>query len=249
MIVTPYKTNPVVKGDSLFTVLDTYLPTLHERDIVVITSKIISITQGRIVKIEDSVDKKELIHRECERYLTHEAMPRYGFILTISHHMMIANAGIDESNGDGYYVLWPEHIEESTNAIWDYLRQKYSIKDLGIVITDSHSTMLRWGVTGIGLSWCGFTPLNRYIDTPDIFGRRFHSVNVNVIDGLAASAVFVMGEGNEQTPIAVIKEAHNVQFQDHHPTQSERDSIDISLEDDLYAPLLTSVDWQKGGKA
>jgi len=237
MIVTPYKTVPIVKGDDLFSIFDTYLPTLKEQDIVVITSKIISITQGRIVKIDDTIDKNKLIHQECEHYLTHEAMPRYGFLLTINHNMLIANAGIDESNGNGYFVLWPEHIEETTNAIWDYLRSKHTIQHLGVVIT------------GIGLSWCGFAPLNRYIDTPDIFGRRFNSVNVNVIDGLAASAVFVMGEGEEQTPLAVIKEAQNVCFQDHTPTQKERDSIYISLEDDLYAPLLTSVDWQKGGKA
>lgn len=248
MNVNAYKTRPIVPGDALFSIFDTYLPTLEERDIVVVTSKILSITQGRVVKNDGTIDKKTLIHRECDRYLTHEAMPRYGFILTIVHDILIANAGIDESNGNGYFVLWPRDIQNATNEIWRYLRKKHALEHLGVIISDSHSMMLRWGVTGVGLSWCGFSPLNRYIDEPDVFGRVFHSVNASVLDGLAGSAVTVMGEGNEQTPLAVIRDTPFVRFQDHEPTHEDLDSLKISIEDDLYAPLLTSVEWKKGGR-
>ena len=249
MIVTAYKTPPIVVGNDLFSILDSCLPAIIDNDVVVITSKIISITQRRVVKNNPSVDKKDLIHKECDRYLTHEAMPRYGFILTITNNILIANSGIDESNGNGYYILWPEHLQETTNEIWRYLKKNYSIKNLGVIVTDSHSMILRWGVMGVGLSWCGFSPLNRYIDEPDVFGRVFHSVNASVLDGLASSAVTVMGEGNEQTPLAVIRDVPFVQFQDHVPTDTELDALKISIEDDLYAPLLTSVPWVNGGRS
>lgn len=247
MNVVSYKTHPVVVGDSLFSLLDTYLPPLEEKSIVVVTSKILSITQGRVVKNDGSVDKKDLIHKECQQYLEHEAMPRYGFILTIKDNILIANSGIDESNGNGDFVLWPRDIQKTTDDIWTYLRQKHSRTHLGVLVTDSHSMMLRWGCTGVGLSWCGFDALNRYINEPDIFGRRFHSVNASIIDGLSASAVSVMGEGNEQTPLAVISDIPFVHFTDHPPTTKDLESLKISLTDDLYAPLLTSVPWKKGG--
>jgi putative folate metabolism gamma-glutamate ligase len=249
MIVKAYKTEPIRGGDSLYHILDKYLPKLEEKDVLVITSKIISITQGRIVALDENVDKYELIRKESSYYLSHIASPSYGFLLTIVNNILIPNAGIDESNGNGCYVLWPAALQETTNDIWKYIRKKYQLTHLGIIISDSHTTMLRWGVTGVALAWCGFLPLYRYIGKPDIFGRIFHSTNASVIDSLAASAVSVMGEGSEQTPLAVIKEAHNVQFQDHTPTKEEIYSLKINLKDDLYAPLLTAVKWNKGGKS
>ena len=249
MIVTAYKTHAVGVGEDIYSLLDTYLPPLHEEDVVVITSKIISLCQHRVVPISPSIDKLDLIHQESEQYLDHVAQPRYGFVPTIVNSMIIANAGIDESNGNGQYILWPERLFDHTAEIWQYFRQKFSLSRLGVIVTDSHTTMLRWGVTGIGLSWAGFSPLYRYIDEPDIFGRKFHSVNVSTLDGLSAAAVQEMGEGAEQTPLAVISSAHNVQFVDHARTANEIDSLRISLADDLYAPLLTSVSWKKGGKA
>jgi len=65
----------------------------------------------------------------------------------------------------------------------------------------------------------------------------------NIMDGLAASAVLVMGEGSEQTPMALIQDLPSIQFQSRNPTQDELDELQIAMEDDLYAPLLTSVDW------
>jgi len=247
MIVTPYQTRPVVLGDELYPILDEFLLKLEENSVVVITSKIVSITQSRVVENDGTVDKKDLIHKECDYYLEHEAMPRYGFILTIKDNILIANSGIDESNGNGYFVLWPKDLQKTTNEVWKYLRQRDSIHNLGVVVTDSHTMILRWGCTGVGLSWCGFDALNRYIDEPDIFGRKFQSVNASILDGLAASAVTVMGEGKEQTPLAVISDIPFVHFVDHEPTNDEIDALKIALDDDLYAPLLTSVPWKKGG--
>ena len=248
MIVTPYKTRPVVAGDTLYPILDTYLPRLHERDIVVVTSKIVSICEGSVVKIHDSQEKQDLIRKQSQYYIDNELTRRYGFQLTIANNMCIPNAGIDESNGNGFTILWPKNPMQSAKKIWNHLRTKNSIKFLGVIISDSHTTMLRYGITGIGLAWCGFQALKNYIGTPDIFHRKLRVTKSHLLDGLAASAVLVMGEGNEQTPLAVIQEARNIVFTDHSPTKEEIENMYIPLKQDMYAPLLMDIPWQKGGK-
>jgi F420-0:gamma-glutamyl ligase len=57
-----------------------------------------------------------------------------------------------------------------------------------------------------------------------------------------------MGEGNEQTPLAVIEDVPFVKFQARNPLKKELESFHIDMEDDLYAPLLKGVKWRKGGK-
>ena len=66
MKVTAYKTKKVVVGDKLFAVLDQYLPKLHEKDIVVISSKIVSLTQGRVIKNDGKISKEELVKKEAD---------------------------------------------------------------------------------------------------------------------------------------------------------------------------------------
>ena len=65
---------------------------------------------------------------------------------------------------------------------------------------------------------------------------------------MATSAAMVMGEGAEQTPMAVIEDLPFVSFVNRNPKKSELSGLSISIKDDLYAPLLTKADWQKGGK-
>ena len=69
---------------------------------------------------------------------------------------------------------------------------------------------------------------------------------VNVADGLAASAVLVMGEGNEQTPITIIENIPFVKFQSKNPSDEELKELAISMDDDLYGQILKSVKWKKG---
>lgn len=71
----------------------------------------------------------------------------------------------------------------------------------------------------------------------------------NVRDALGAAAVLVMGEGNEQTPLAIIEDLPFVTFQDRDPTEEELVALWISIADDLYAPLLMRAPWQAGGRS
>lgn len=231
---------------NLFEILDKYLKTLKERSIVVITSKIVSICQGRVIKIEKA-DKKELIKKEAEYFLPAEEN-KYNITLTIKGNLLVPTAGIDESNGAGYFILWPKNPQKTANEARKYLRRRFSIKKIGVIITDSKTTPLRWGTTGAAIAHSGFAALNNYIGKPDIFGRKLKVTKANVLDALAASAVLVMGEGNEQTPLAVIEDIPFGKFQDRNPSKKELQDFHINMEDDLYGPLLKSVKWRKGDK-
>lgn len=248
MIVTPYKTPKIVVGSTLFDILDRCLPHVTEECVVAITSKIISICQGRVVKNDGKTDKKKLIRRESQLYMEDDANIKWGITLTVKNDTLIASSGIDESNGNGYFILWPKGIPDIAAEIWRHVRRKHSVKKVGVIITDSHTTPLRWGTTGIGIGWCGFEPLNSYIDTPDIFGRNLHVTKASVLDGLAAASVAVMGEGNEQTPLAVISDVPFVVFTDRPPTAQEIKAFHISLTEDIFSPIINSPLWKKGGQ-
>ncbi len=139
-------------------------------------------------------------------------------------------------------------IQTSANAIREHLCKKFDLKEVGVIITDSRATPLRWGVTGTVLAHSGFVAIKDYVGQNDLFGRQFAFEKLHVADSLAASAALVMGEGSEQTPLAVVTDVPFVDFQSRNPTQEELDSLIIAKEDDLYAPFLTSVKWEKGKK-
>jgi putative folate metabolism gamma-glutamate ligase len=243
MRVESIKTHKIDKNDVISKILDQYIKTVEEEDIIVITSKIISIVQGRLVA-KNIISKRSLVYKEADLVLETDVNP-YDLYLTIKNDVLIPSAGIDESNIDGFYVLYPEDVQETAAQIWEYLKKQHNVQKLGIVITDSHTTIMRRGVTGIALGWCGFEPLYSYINKPDLCGNPLRVTQVNILDSLATAAVFVMGEGNEQTPLAIIRDAPKISFLNRIPTVEEQKAIVISMDEDLYAPLLRSANWSK----
>jgi putative folate metabolism gamma-glutamate ligase len=244
MHTRPIETHPIPPSErDLFAVLDRYVTHLAERSVLAITSKIVAICEGRVRSIVGT-DKRAMIAEEAELYLPPD--PRYGVCLTIKQDMLIATAGIDESNSDGYYVLWPSDAQRSADAVRAHLARRFGLREVGVLITDSRTTPLRLGVTGVALAHSGFQALNDYVGKNDLFGRALRMTKVNVMDALATSAVLVMGEGSECTPLALLDDLPFVTFQGRNPSAEELGALRIPLGDDLYAPLLTRVDWQRG---
>lgn len=247
MKIAPIKTPKITAGaGSLISVLERCLPALKERSILAVTSKIVSICEGSVIRV-GTAEKRELIEREADYFIPPEES-KYNITLTIKNNLLIPTAGIDESNGKGYYILWPRRPEKTANAIRRHIKKRFNLKEVGVIITDSKTTPLRWGTTGVGIAYSGFMPLKSYIGEPDIFGKRLKVTKASVIDGLAAAAVLVMGEGREQTPLAVIGDVPFVTFQQRNPTQKELRNLKIDISEDLYAPLLLRAPWRKGLK-
>lgn len=246
MNVQAVRTKKVQAGDNLFEILDESIVDLKEASVVAVTSKIVSLCESRVVPL-NAASKEELIEQEADLFLPKE-FSNYGHKFSIIKNTLIASAGIDESNGGDYFVLWPDDAQKSANEIREYLKKRFSLDRVGVIITDSTSQPLRRGTYGIRLAHSGFRALNNYIGKPDLFGRPFHVSKSNISSGLAAASVVAMGEGSEQTPLAIISDISFVEFQDRNPNKEELAELTISLEEDLFAPFLKSVNWQKGLK-
>lgn len=242
MQIKAIKTHLIEPCASLPEILDSHLPPLKEEIIICITSKIISLCQGRVVPKESVANKYTLVQKEADAYLK-EGDSLYDAHLTIKNNILIPSAGIDESNGEGKYILYPRNIQETAQDVWKYFREKHHLNHLGVLITDSHTTPLRKGVTGIALGWCGFEPLHSYVGAPDLYDQPLRVTQINILDALACSCVFVMGEGAEQTPLALIEDAPKIRFLSRPPTAEEEQMIHIPLEEDIYAPLLKNAPW------
>jgi len=247
MNISAFNTEKVTpRSTTLEHLLNSYVLEIHERSVLVITSKIVSLCEGRVIQ-KNHAEKNDFVPQEAEYYLP-PSKSKYNITLTINHNLLIPSAGIDESNGNGNLILWPEDPQKTANNVRAYLKKRFGLTHVGVIISDSKTTPLRWGTTGTALSHSGFSALNDFIGKPDVFGRLLTMTKVNVMDALASAAVLVMGESNEQTPLAVITDVPFVEFQDRNPTDKELKSLYIDLDDDVYEPLLTAVEWEKGKK-
>ena len=222
--------------DDIYDIIDSL--DVKDGDIIFITSKIMGIHQGRTAKI-GTINKTDLIKKEADRYLPYIVSGEIDFHvnLTITDNVLIPAAGIDESNADGYYVCWPKNIDRFCQEIRTRLIKKHGIKHLGIIATDSHTTPLRWGVTGITIGLAGVEPLRDIRGEKDLFGREMHITKVDLIDPLASMAVHLMGESAECTPIVILRGYKGIPFSD---TASMQD-FKIAPESDLYRALLDVI--------
>lgn len=220
---------------------------LKENSVVAITSKVVSIGEGRCVEI-NKIEKDELAVQEADLYLPRKLSPGGMILTTIKNNMLVASSGVDESNGNNFYILWPENPKLSAKKIWEYLKKKYKVKNIGIIITDSRLVPLRRGVVGIAIAYFGFNPLKDYRNTKDLFGREFRMETSNLPDSLASAAVLEMGEGSESKPIVIISEIPDIEFiQTEYKGKTLDDSFEIPLKMDMFSPFLSSVKWKKGG--
>ncbi len=215
--------------DDLLAVLDESVPALQNGDVVLISSKVVAIHEGRCVPA-DTADKAALITQDADVVIERDY---WNTPLTIIHNYFVSSAGIDQSNGNGYLVLLPEDPFRSAHDLHTYLCTKYALTELGIIVTDSRSLPLRYGATGVAIGWWGITPLESHIGETDLFGRVIRSERSNVVDGLAAGATVVMGEVAECTPLVIARDVPNLTF----TSEPTRDELFASFTDDTFRIL------------
>ena len=221
--------------DEIFDIIDGL--EVKDGDIIFITSKILGIHEGRTRKVGE-VEKEELIREEAERFLPYaNNTGDFHVILTVNQNVLIPAAGIDESNADGYYILWPKDMDGLCRKIRERIIERTGISRLGVIATDSHTTPLRWGVTGITVGLAGVEPLRDIRGEEDIFGRKMHVTQVDLIDPLTSMAVLLMGESDERTPIVILRGFKGIPFSE---TGSMKD-FKIEPEMDLYRALIEVI--------
>ncbi len=216
-------------------------------DIIAISSKVVSIDEGRTLSMDSVPNKELLIQQEADFYLKAPKSSKYRRRFTIAKGAMAGSAGIDESNGSGHYVLYPKDPFKSAKQWRAWIMKEYDLSEVAVIITDSMSLPLRRGAIGFALSWDGLDPIRDYRGTPDIFGRLIQAETANLVDALAASAVLEMGEGNEQTPVAIIRDAKNIVRKNRSPKNDVQLLVDPL--DDVFTPFFfhKSFKWKKGG--
>ncbi|MCC6323853.1 coenzyme F420-0:L-glutamate ligase [Candidatus Nomurabacteria bacterium] len=238
MIVKAYRTRIFKENENLIDFIVKYIPKAKDGDIIVVTSKIVALSEGRTEVLGDHKHREALIKKES----TFAIKTKYTW-LTIKDGMVMSSAGIDESNADGKIVLLPYDSFKSAKSIHFKLSKIYKVKNLGILITDSRLLPLRAGVVGIALGYAGFKGVRDYRGKKDMFGRVLKFSRTDVADSLATSAVVCMGEGDEKQPLAKISNAP-VDF----VKNVNRKELVMDPSEDVYAPIFQALKKQKFGK-
>ena len=174
--------------------------------------------------------------RELTESFDRAKMP-HSYMLTIKNGIFVGAAGIDKSNGNGYYVYWPKKPNELCKEICLYLKKKYKLKKLAVVTVDSTSMPMRLGTIGATVGFFGLQPLKDYRGRPDIFGRKLKVTRANIVDAISVMANLVMGEADEQTPLVIGRGLSFVEFADRHTCQK----MAIDPRQDIFYPLLKQL--------
>tara|TARA_B100001123_G_C14941495_1_gene879879 strand:+ start:24 stop:779 length:756 start_codon:yes stop_codon:yes gene_type:complete len=191
---------------------------LNDKDILVVTQKVVSKAEGQITDLKEiepsymamqlasdyNKDPRlvEIVLRESKRIVR---MDR-GVIISETHHGFIcANAGVDSSNNTdiGKVSLLPKNPDVSANKIRKSIHKALGIK-LGIIISDTFGRPWREGATNVAIGVSGINPLKDYRGESDLAGYSLKTTTIAIADELAAAAELVMSK-LDRVPVAVIK--------------------------------------------
>jgi coenzyme F420-0:L-glutamate ligase/coenzyme F420-1:gamma-L-glutamate ligase len=176
---------------------------LRDGDVVVVTQKVVSKAEGRMVAVDpsDPVAYRAVVEAESVRVLRRRgdlviAETESGFVC--------ANAGVDRSNvPDGFVTLLPLDADRSARRIRDALRAAPGV-DVGVIVSDTFGRTWRRGVTDVAIGCAGIAAVVDLRGSPDALGRALEVTEVAVADELAAAAELVMGKATG-VPAAVIR--------------------------------------------
>lgn len=231
MKIKVYKTKIFKEGNNLLDFITSSVRRLSDGDIIVVTSKIVSLSEGRVLPMGDDKYIEKIIKKESKFAIK----TKYVW-LTIKDDMVLASAGIDKSNADGKIILLPRDSYKTAYDIRKFFMNKFKLKNLGVIISDSRTLPLRAGIVGLAVGYAGFKGLRLYKGQKDLFDRTLEFSRTDVVDSLATSAVLTMGEGNECQPIAVIKDAPVV-----FTSKIDKKELYIDPKEDLYGPLFKNI--------
>lgn len=227
MQLTVFHTAIFKENEDLPAFIRRHVPELAEKDVLVVSSKLVCLWKGLCVPYKSKRQKEDLIRRESAAALKTKLA-----WLTVKAGMVMTNAGIDESNANGKLLLLPHDLHACAEELRRALGKIYGVKKLGVIITDSMILPLRAGVIGAAVAYAGFEGVRDARGQKDIFGKKLEVTQINLADALAAAAAVNMGECNERKPLCRIEGAP-VKF----VRKTNAAEITYPLEQDLYAPL------------
>lgn len=176
---------------------------LKNDDVLVITSKIVSKSEGRVIGL-DPLDEKafeNLVISESKRVLRR----RGDLLITETHHGFVcANAGIDRSNVDhGQVVLLPVNPDLSARKIREHIKGKTGLK-VAVIISDTFGRTWRRGVVDVALGCAGIGAILDLRGTTDNFGNQLKATEIAIADEIASAAELAKPKA-AGTPVVVIR--------------------------------------------
>lgn len=176
---------------------------LRDRDVLVVTQKVVSKAEGKMVPV-DPADPRS--HRAVVEAESVRVLRRRGdlAIVETKHGFVCANAGVDLSNVEaGWAALLPDDSDRSARRIRDGVRARTGA-DVGVVVSDTFGRAWRRGLTDVAIGCAGVAALVDLRGTTDSLGRELHATEVALVDELAGAAELVMGKA-DGVPVAVVR--------------------------------------------
>jgi len=217
------KTVIVKTGDDLVQIILDSLKAqglqLEDKDVLALTSKIVSHAQGRLVKLS-KVKPSEKAKRFAQKFslkpefaelVLREADRIYGgvdkAVLTLKDSVLAPNAGVDNKNApEDSAILWPVNLKEWIKTFREKIRLETG-KRVGVLVVDSGLVPLRIGTIGLALAVAGFKPIIDRRKDIDLYGKSIVITRHAVADDLASAAHALMGEATELVPAVLIRDA------------------------------------------
>ncbi len=193
----------VSPGDDLADLIAHACPDLRDGDCLVVTQKVVSKAEGRLVDIDpdDPLSHKPIVEQESVRVLRRRGEL---IISETKQGFVCANAGIDLSNvARGQAALLPVDSDRSARGIRDRLKARTGV-DLAVVITDTFGRPWRRGVTDVAIGCAGIAAIADLRGSRDALGRELQVTEVAIVDEIAAAADLVMGKSSN-TAAAVVR--------------------------------------------
>jgi coenzyme F420-0:L-glutamate ligase / coenzyme F420-1:gamma-L-glutamate ligase len=190
------------RGDDLAGLIVEHV-SLEAGDVVVVTQKIVSKTEGRVVEIDsdDPSERVRLVESEAVRVLR-----RRGELLVTetSHGFVCANSGVDLSNVEnGWAALLPQDPDRSARRIRDGIRARTGL-EVAVIVSDTFGRPWRVGVVDVAIGCAGIAGVIDLRGSVDTFGRELQATEVCVADELASAAELVMGKA-KSVPVAIVR--------------------------------------------
>ncbi len=176
---------------------------LRAGDVLVVTQKVVSKAEGRIVSVDDGdrAAMRRLVEAESTRVLRRR---QDLLICETAHGFVCANAGVDSSNVEaGEATLLPVDADRSARRIRDGLRGRRGVT-VGVIVSDTFGRPWRRGVTDVAIGTAGIAAVVDLRGSPDGTGRVLQVTEVAVADELAGAAELVMGKASG-VPAAVVR--------------------------------------------
>ncbi len=176
---------------------------LADGDCLVVTQKVVSKAEGRLVALDpdDLAAKRALVESESARIVRQ----RGDLVISETRHGFVcANAGIDLSNVDaGTAALLPVDPDRSAKHVRDALRARHGV-EVAVIISDTFGRPWRMGLTDVAIGVSGIAAVVDLRETPDANGRILHVTEVAIADEIAATAELVMGKATG-VPAAIVR--------------------------------------------